>query len=188
MNDIIQENNARALLKKVRIHLALSQKDISEILSVSPQTVSAWECGRRKIHTESIQKLFDAFDISLEDFIDAQIPIHASFDVFYCRKCGNIKVVYENQFNTSLVCCGNSMSNLSAIPCYTGEYIVKTKNNKINITIAPNKNIKYILYITKTDLQIKFFNDFQLYGCQFPCSNSYKLYVYTRDRGMLRLK
>lgn len=53
-------------LKDVRKKSNLTQKEVGEIIGVSQNTYSYWENGKVKIDNESLQKLSDLFNVSVD--------------------------------------------------------------------------------------------------------------------------
>lgn len=53
-------------LRELREEKKIKQKDLAEIMNVSPNTVSYWEQGKREPNFDDLKKLADIFDVSLD--------------------------------------------------------------------------------------------------------------------------
>lgn len=61
-------------LKRLRSQRNLKQEDLAEQLSVTRQTVSGWETGRRQPDLETLKKLADVLDVDLHELIYGDKP------------------------------------------------------------------------------------------------------------------
>jgi transcriptional regulator with XRE-family HTH domain len=59
-------------IKAERVRLSWTQHDLASRLSVTPQTVSDWEAGRKEPSTEKLIALANAFDVSLDALVGRQ--------------------------------------------------------------------------------------------------------------------
>ena len=63
-------------IKKYREQNKLTQKDIAEILKVEPGTISKYESGTIEPNIESIKKLAETFNITIDELLkDDEIDI-----------------------------------------------------------------------------------------------------------------
>lgn len=53
-------------IKKLRENKELSQKQLADMLSVGPSTISMWEQGRRAPDNEMLSKIADFFDVTTD--------------------------------------------------------------------------------------------------------------------------
>ncbi len=56
-------------IKKYREEKKLTQDDLAEKLSVTRQAVSNWECGKTEPDIETLHKISEALEISVEELI-----------------------------------------------------------------------------------------------------------------------
>lgn len=76
------------ILKETRKSRGLTQKNIYEILKVSPNCYASWEQGRTQPDINSIRKLCIILDVTadyllgLEDYAGTKISIKGSFNNF----------------------------------------------------------------------------------------------------------
>ncbi len=56
-------------LKALRLHSALMQKEIAQMLNISVRTFQGWESGRTEPNIEKLIKIADIFEISLDDLV-----------------------------------------------------------------------------------------------------------------------
>ncbi|GAB2022918.1 helix-turn-helix transcriptional regulator [Pseudolactococcus yaeyamensis] len=56
-------------LKSLRLEQKLTQKQIAEKLGISQQSYAQWENGKRKPSGETLQKLADFFDVSVDSLL-----------------------------------------------------------------------------------------------------------------------
>ena len=83
-------------LKEIRKSKGYTQKNIYDILRVSPNCYASWEQGRTQPDIESIRKLCIIFDVSadyllgLEDDLGNKTYINNSFNNF--NNSGNFKL------------------------------------------------------------------------------------------------
>lgn len=61
----------RTRLQECRKERGLTQNDLADILNVSAQSVSYWECGKGVPDIENLCRLADAFSVSLDDLLQA---------------------------------------------------------------------------------------------------------------------
>lgn len=57
-------------IKDLRSSRHLEQKDLAELLNVSPKTISSWEVGRTEPKMEMIEKMCKVLECSKSDFLD----------------------------------------------------------------------------------------------------------------------
>ncbi|ABK60853.1 helix-turn-helix domain-containing protein [Clostridium novyi] len=58
-------------LKQLRISRNITTYELSELTGIPQSTISKMENGKRKIEAESLQKLADALNISVNEFFDS---------------------------------------------------------------------------------------------------------------------
>ena len=57
-------------IKDLRSSRHLEQKDLAELLNVSPKTISSWEVGRTEPKMEMIEKMCKVLQCSKSDFLN----------------------------------------------------------------------------------------------------------------------
>ncbi len=60
-------------LKNLRLHSALMQKEIAQILNVSVRTFQGWESGRTEPNIEKLIQIAKLFDVSIDDLVEKNI-------------------------------------------------------------------------------------------------------------------
>ena len=67
-------------LKIARENKKITQKYVSDLLKVTPQTVSTWETGKNKIDIESLSKLCVLYDVSISSILQSSLGDAAEAD------------------------------------------------------------------------------------------------------------
>ncbi len=62
-------------LKNLRLHSALMQKEIAQILNVSVRTFQGWESGRTEPNIEKLIQIAKLFDVSIDDLVGKNITL-----------------------------------------------------------------------------------------------------------------
>ena len=86
MNDMSFANR----IKQLRIDNNLTQKDIAEKLGMTPTGISYWESGNAVPNYETLKKLADLFNVSI-DFLIGNEKTNDENDVLF-RKIGKVDV------------------------------------------------------------------------------------------------
>lgn len=84
MNDMSFANR----IKQLRIENNLTQKDIAEKLGMTPTGISYWESGNAVPNYETLKKLADLFNVSI-DFLIGNEKTNDENDVLF-RKIGKV--------------------------------------------------------------------------------------------------
>ncbi len=185
----ISHNNSGAfILKKIRMHLGLTQKELASKISTSNQTVSAWECGKRDIPLEDLRNIFKMFNLNIKDFIElVPTPVDCTH-VSYCKVCGSIHI---NTYPGALNCCGHearSIVNPEEISC---PYKTAVKDGIIYVTLDTsqyrNHYVKYIAYISENGAEIKFTPRNAMPQAEFNYKSNSKLYAFRNGLGLFCL-
>ncbi len=67
-------------LRQRREELCLTQAEIAEVLRVTPESITQWECGRRRMALDKIPMLADALDLDQKQLcIQALAEFHPRF-------------------------------------------------------------------------------------------------------------
>lgn len=56
-------------IKKIRLEKGIKQGDLADMLSVKQTTVSGWETGYREPDLESLKRMADIFDCSIDELL-----------------------------------------------------------------------------------------------------------------------
>ena len=62
-------NNFMKNLRKIRIQHNLTQKELANKLGVLERTISYWESGKRECDLDSLIRLSDLFNISIDELV-----------------------------------------------------------------------------------------------------------------------
>ena len=54
-------------IKQYRVLKGFTQEELAEILNISPRTLSGIECGTNFLSSNTLEKILEVFDISLEE-------------------------------------------------------------------------------------------------------------------------
>lgn len=60
------------LISKLRHEKGMTQKELADILGISPKTISKWECGSGFPDISMIKKIAEELDISVEELLDGK--------------------------------------------------------------------------------------------------------------------
>ena len=63
-------------LKEVRKSKGLTQQDVAKYVGISQNNYSYWENGKVKIDNDSIKKLADLFNVSVDYLLGRDTPTH----------------------------------------------------------------------------------------------------------------
>jgi transcriptional regulator with XRE-family HTH domain len=105
-------------IKEYRENKKMTQKDIAEILEVEPGTVSKYESGTLEPNIESLKRLAETFEITVDELINEE---NEKFDVSKI----NVLEVLKEQKNMKLK--GNLYHNTQVIFAYNTNHIEGSK-------------------------------------------------------------
>lgn len=60
-------------IKKLRVFVNMTQKELAKKMGLSPSTVSMWEKGERNPRTEKLPELASALGCSIDDLFQEEI-------------------------------------------------------------------------------------------------------------------
>ena len=63
----------RLALRQRREELSLSQAEIAEALRVSPEAVTQWECGRRRMALDRIPRIAEILELDVKELCAAAL-------------------------------------------------------------------------------------------------------------------
>lgn len=65
-------NSFGNILKQLRLENGISQRQLGNHLNMSNQTVSFWEIGKREPDLDTLVKIADFFDVSVDYLLDRE--------------------------------------------------------------------------------------------------------------------
>lgn len=84
------------LIKKARVNAGLTQKELSDRIGVSYQMIQAWENNRRNPKIESLQKIADALNVDVSEFLTDNTAADQKFKEIYT----NADSDFEEKYNS----------------------------------------------------------------------------------------
>ena len=109
-----------ALLRKLRQETNMTQRELAEVLCVSPQAVSKWETGAGCPDVGLLAALAERFGVSVERLLAGDLEPNESdggnmkrLKFYVCPDCGNILTATGGG---ELHCCGRKLEPLAARP------------------------------------------------------------------------
>lgn len=84
------------LIKKARVHAGLTQKELSDRIGVSYQMIQAWENNRRNPKIESLQKIAEALNIDVSEFLTDNTATVQKFKDFSIDADGDFEEKYNS--------------------------------------------------------------------------------------------
>jgi transcriptional regulator with XRE-family HTH domain len=81
-------------IKKLRKSIGITQKELAEQLNISPSTIAMYESGRRDPDTETLQKIANFFDVSVDYLLGLDIKKKRSTEAQDFEQ--NVKKLDEN--------------------------------------------------------------------------------------------
>ena len=63
----ITEMPLHILLRRRREELSLLQAQVAEVLHVSPECITQWECGRRRMELSKLPRIAEALQLNAKD-------------------------------------------------------------------------------------------------------------------------
>lgn len=82
-------------LKELRTERGWNQLEIAEKLNVTPSTVSNWERGKKYPDINSISKLADLFDVSLDYLVGRSDRRRSTFIYSGSKRWDEIRAIFE---------------------------------------------------------------------------------------------
>ncbi len=62
-------NNFKINLREIRIKHNLTQKELANKLGILERTISYWESGKRECDLDTLIRLADLFNVSIDDLV-----------------------------------------------------------------------------------------------------------------------
>ena len=88
------------LIKKARVHAGLTQKELSDRIGVSYQMIQAWENNRRNPKIESLQRIAEALNVDVSEFLTDNTSAVQKFKEFYTNADANADSDFEEKYNS----------------------------------------------------------------------------------------
>ena len=151
-------------IKKYREEKKMTQMEVAEVLEVNPATISKYEAGTLEPNIESLKKLSELFEISIDQLVKE--------DKFDISKINVLEVLKEQK---SMKLKGNLYHNTQIIFAYNTNYIEGSKltEDQTRYIYETNTLLTEKESITNIDDIIETANHFKLFD--------YMLYVADRD-------
>ncbi len=127
-------------IKKIRKDNKMSQEELAEILNVTRQTISNWENGKNYPDIETLVKISDKFNISLDILLKENMKMVKEID----KNIKNIK-----KYKTTLIAI---ISLIVILACAFGVYGIKYYNTKDKLENSFQETLgKYEFYKNKDE-------------------------------------
>lgn len=104
------------LIKKLRLQMNLTQKQLAQLINVSDKAISKWECGNGCPDISSLYALSDVLKTDINILLSGEFEKNESekgimkkMKFYVCETCGNI---ITSTSEASVACCGNKLSAL----------------------------------------------------------------------------
>ena len=151
-------------IKKYREEKKMTQMEVAEVLEVNPATISKYEAGTLEPNIESLKKLSELFEISIDQLVKE--------DKFDISKINVLEVLKEQK---SMKLKGNLYHNTQIIFAYNTNHIEGSKltEDQTRYIYETNTLLTEKESITNIDDIIETANHFKLFD--------YMLYVADRD-------
>ena len=138
--------NSGHCLKMFRKNRNITQRELAEKLAVSPKSVSAWETGKVSMSLSIIKRLFNAYDITLEEFFDVNNEV-GTFTAGVCPICGNGIFSYKK---VKFLCCGEEFKEYPEITRGIPKTVIEKFDDKFRVCVdheqVKSDYISYIVY------------------------------------------
>lgn len=116
----MEGNETGALLRRLRLEADMTQRELAEVLCVSPQAVSKWETGAGCPDVGLLTALAERFGVSVERLLAGDLEPNESdggnmrrLKFYVCPDCGNILTATGGG---EPHCCGRKLEPLAARP------------------------------------------------------------------------
>lgn len=108
-----------SLIRKLRLKMGLTQKELAERINVSDKAVSKWECGSGCPDVSLLSVLAEVFGTDIEVLLTGEIEKNEKengnmkkMKFYVCRECGNI---ITSASEAAVTCCGSKLSALEPV-------------------------------------------------------------------------
>ena len=109
----MEGNETGALLRRLRLEVDMTQRELAEVLCVSPQAVSKWETGAGCPDVGLLTALAERFGVSVDRLLAGDLEPNESdggnmrrLKFYVCPDCGNILTATGGG---ELHCCGRKL-------------------------------------------------------------------------------
>lgn len=180
-------------IKQQRESRGMTQRQLSERLSVSDKTVSKWETGRGLPDIGILPELASALGVSLTELMTGKMVTNRNraanllkLGFYVCPVCGNvIYALGEGSYS----CCGISLPRLESEPADgahaisaerdDGEYYVRLDHD-----MSRSHYLSFVAYVTTGSIQLVKLYPEQEAECRFAIRGSGLLYVCCNRDGL----
>ena len=94
------------LIRRLRMEMKLTQKELAEKLSVSDKAVSKWESGKGCPDISLLYGLAEIFGTDINVLLSGELDMK-KLRFYICRKCGNI---ITSTSEAAVTCCGSRLT------------------------------------------------------------------------------
>jgi len=186
-----------AMIRMLREKRKLTQKQLSEKLSVSDKTVSKWETGRGLPDVSLLEPLAESLQVSVAELLRGEWAenrnragnvIRSRFAV--CPLCGNvIWAMGEGSFS----CCGVTLPALEAEEADEEHSIHLEKvEDEWYVAVAHPMTrehyISFLAYVTTDRVQLVKLYPQQEAAARFPRTGQGRLYAFCNRHGLFQIK
>lgn len=183
------------LIKQLREHKQLTQKQLADRLSISDKTVSKWETGRGLPDISILPELAEALGISLAEMMTGNIVKNENVSgnmrrmgFYVCPVCGNvIQSIGKGAFS----CCGVTLPKLEAedgageiqVQVIDGDYYVS-----LDHPMTKSHYISFLAYVTTDRIYFTKLYPEQDAACTFPRKGMGAVYAYCNRHGLFAIR
>lgn len=129
------------LIKKFRIRAGYSQKEVSDLLHVTPSAVSSWEAGRYSPDQQNLSSLADLFGVTVDALLGRQTQIEPVSEP-------KLEIEFEDEVFIPIVASLQCGYGVAGEPVYTeigkkkvGKSFIKQYGEEIVLAYANGKSM-----------------------------------------------
>lgn len=174
------------MVRNIRKSLNLTQKEMAKTLCVTPQTISAWELGKRAIHQSNARMIFIKFNIPNDEYYKYLAEFDAGSKIKYCSKCGTLFTCPQY---SNLICCNVPTLPVDKCKTISKECMVCKKDNNISISVFNDSiKVKYIAYIGTNSTDIAVCENQNTPTANFQIKEGSDLYIFIDKKGLFKVE
>lgn len=140
------------IIKKRRIELGFTQKELSKLLFVEPKTISKWETGKGYPDLSNLPRLSEVLGLETSMLLKGELVKKERdsgnlrrMSFYLCPDCNNI---LWSTSSSSIFCCGNRLNPLKACNRELGVKISIVDNSYFLEIESPMTKNDHILFIS----------------------------------------
>ena len=183
------------LLTKLRTERGMTQKQVADILKISPQTVSKWERGRGFPDVSLVSELAEILGISTDSLLNGDISKNAEEAVSMRRTefyvCPHCQSFIQGVGEFEVVCCGSKLKP-RAVGDDTSEHEIEITENdgewdiRFNHEMTKEHYIEFAAYVTYDRvLTVRMYPE-QAAEMRIPKMHGGSLYYYCSRHGLFK--